>query len=199
MLPLADVSYSRHRPKGAFAFCMTAPLHDLTLLLSVCGSGLGDLFLYAGLGKLSAPREFARSLLLVPHLPHRLARPVGWLIPLLELTAGSLMVVGSRYGKVLILLLLVLFSGVALLAHRRQQAVPCNCFGVGDGENLSPRTVARNAALAVIAAATLVLPKPQQAAFIIMVYGLGACLLFLIINAAMRNRREFVKSFGVLS
>jgi hypothetical protein len=164
-------------------------------LLGVCRDFFGFLFLYSSAAKWLSMNRFVRSLLLVPHLPHRLARPVGFSIPLVEAVTGSLLIVGSSYGIALTVGLLLLFAGVALLAHRNKQSVPCNCFGGDAAEPLSPKTAVRNITLAAVAAVPALAPS-QRFAPLEAIYGLVALLLFLLIAAFGRNRREYRNSFG---
>jgi Methylamine utilisation protein MauE len=164
-------------------------------LLGVCSDFLGFLFLCSSVLKWMALGRFTQSLLLVPYLPHWLARPVGILIPVVEAITGCLLIVGSGYGTLLAVGMLLLFAAVAVIAHRTKQSVPCNCFGGDDTERLSIGTAVRNIALAGFAALTALAPG-QPFSPVTALYGLIALVMIAVIVASRRNHREYLNSFG---
>src|SRR5580658_3698886 len=87
-------------------------------------------------------------------VPERLAAPLGTLLPLAELgVAAALLPAGSaRYGALGAAALLVLFVIAIARTIARGEAPDCHCFGQLHSEPAGWRTLARNAALAGLAA-----------------------------------------------
>ena len=165
-------------------------------LIGICSQFFGFLFLSASAMKALSLGRFVQSLLLVPYLPHQWARPVAFLIPVLEAIAGSLLLVDSVYGTVLAIGLLLLFAAVACVAHGTRQSVPCNCFGLDTDENLSIATAIRNVVLAVILAGIAAVPV-RETSLLTTLYALITLLLVAVLALACRNYREHLNAFGV--
>ena len=157
---------------------------------AVSTSFVAVLFVYAGIAKILSRRAFARDLLLVPYLPRSLSRFVAMAIPVFELVIGGGLLFGMAWAKIAAMLALSLFSIVALVAHVRDQKVPCNCFGADLSEQLSLATIARNVALVGVMAATLH-AAGSQSPILAGTYGLIAFLLFLGVSTARANARDF--------
>lgn len=147
------------------------------------------LFLYAGVTKLLSLAAFRRDLLLVPYLPRELSRSLAIAIPVAEVVTGSCLILSMAWAKIAAIAMFAAFSAVALLAQSRDQKVPCNCFGIDSSEHLSMTTVARNALLACLVAASSFFAASQSPP-LAQSYGLIAFVLFLSVNAAMRNGHE---------
>ena len=139
---------------------------------------VGVLFLYSGISKLSSLADFIQSLLLIPFLPHQLSRMIGVWIPLTEVLVGACLLWNVGWAKVAAIVLLTVFSIIALLAISRNQRVPCNCFGTDTSEFLSKGTVIRNSALVLAVAINFNAPSGPPA-LISMIYALIAFLALL--------------------
>ena len=152
---------------------------------------VGILFLYSGLTKLAALRLFVRGLLLIPHLPYRLARPIGVTVALLEVSSGGFLLANAALAKIVVIGLLALFAVVAIAASRNNQQVPCNCFGMADAEYLSTATARRNVLLASFLFVSFWI-SPNFTIPFTQVYALIAFLLFLITRVVTRNNQELL-------
>lgn len=159
-------------------------------LLRVPAIFVAILFLYSGIGKLGSQQTFVQSLLLVPFLPHQLSGIVGASIPVIEILIGALLFWNVGSAKVAAIILLATFAFVALLAARRNQQVPCNCFGTENSEFLSMATVIRNIALALVLAPTLNVSASKPELFVA-TYALVAFFLFMSVLKTARNGREY--------
>jgi uncharacterized membrane protein YphA (DoxX/SURF4 family) len=159
-------------------------------MIGVCVAFVATLFLYAGTAKLLSLSAFRRDLLLIPYLPRSWSRPIGVGVPLAEVAIGISLLLGLEAGKIAAIAMLTVFSTIALLAHSRNQQVPCNCFGVDHSEQLSLATIARNSVLTCMTAASLFFAD-ARAASVAKGYGLIAFILFLCVHAAVKNDREF--------
>jgi uncharacterized membrane protein YphA (DoxX/SURF4 family) len=166
---------------------MDAQLRDL---VAVSIAFVAILFLYAGIAKILSLRSFRRTLLFVPYLPRALTGPVAVAVPISEVATGTCLLLGVGWAKVAAVSLLATFSVVAIVAHRRGQKVSCSCFGAGSSGQLSPATVMRNAVLICVTAPSFLLPDLDPSAFATS-YGLVAFVLFLCLEAAIQNEREF--------
>jgi hypothetical protein len=164
-------------------------LMDMAPAVAAVGAFLGILFVYSGVTKALAYSKFAIDLLLLPYMPHTLARPAAIAIPALELVAGAFAMVGHLWAQITIIALLAAFSAVALVARARNQRIPCNCFGSQDREFLSTWTVVRNGGLCAIALVCIFAPR-QSATMLSGIYGLILLLLFLAVTATARNRQR---------
>ncbi|MDM0111445.1 MauE/DoxX family redox-associated membrane protein [Variovorax sp. J22R133] len=113
-------------------------------------------------------------------LPRWLLKPVAWLLPLCEATAGVLLLpVGTRFaGACLALVLLAIVSGaVAINLVRGQRRIDCGCGG--DSLELSEGLLARNAALAVLLIVAMQSPAARQTVWLDMVSTLMATVFLL--------------------
>jgi uncharacterized membrane protein YphA (DoxX/SURF4 family) len=162
-------------------------------LLAVLSAFVAILFIYSGIAKLLSLRSFSTSLLRVPYLPHRWSAVIGVLLPPIETLAGALMLFDWFWAKAAVIGLLLVFSAVAWVAHRRNLTVPCNCFGVDSSEHLTAGTALRNAILAAITAVSIEVPG-RHVPPLTGIYGLTTLVLFLIVGKAVRNHGEFLKA-----
>jgi uncharacterized membrane protein YphA (DoxX/SURF4 family) len=117
---------------------------------------LAAIFAVAGAAKL-ADRDDARRTLRGFAAPDALVAPLALLVPIAELaTAGALIpaptVVAGALGAIV---LLAVFSAAIAVAIARGRQVECGCFGRLYSSMVSSRTLARNGALAAVAAFVL--------------------------------------------
>jgi peroxiredoxin/uncharacterized membrane protein YphA (DoxX/SURF4 family) len=126
------------------------------VLLSVIRAMLAGVFALAGVSKL-VDLPGSRAAVLGFGAPERLGRPLAVLVPLLELAAVALLAfqATARVGAALALALLLVFSAAIARSMARGEAPECHCFGQMHSAPAGPRTLARNLALAALAAAVL--------------------------------------------
>ncbi len=79
--------------------------------------------------------------------PNALAR----VVPVLELACAALLVIVPAWGGIASFALLAAFTAVLVNVIRSGRVVACRCFGALTDEPVSPRTLARNAALLALA------------------------------------------------
>ncbi|WP_035056933.1 DoxX family protein [Desulfuromonas sp. TF] len=94
--------------------------------------GLGGLFLYAGALKLSDPLAFAIQIEKFGLLPPNWLDPVALLLPIIEILAGLVTLLGLRGGVETIGLLLLVFLAVLGYVWWSGMDVPCGCFSLED-------------------------------------------------------------------
>jgi peroxiredoxin/uncharacterized membrane protein YphA (DoxX/SURF4 family) len=102
-------------------------------------------------------------------VPQRLAAVAGTALPLVELAAAALLLArtSARWGAFLALVLLLSFVAGMARALARGQAPDCHCFGAIHSEPVSRLALARNVALAALAAfAALRGPGPSIAEWV---------------------------------
>jgi putative oxidoreductase len=121
--------------------------------------GLAALFVWAGAAKLGDPLAFTDEIANYRLLP-QLAPLLGAALPMIEVVAGLVLVIGPtlwRAGAALLILgLLVAFTGAVSAAWLRGIDVACGCFGKGGGF-VDSMTVLRD--LAFVAWAAIVLAR----------------------------------------
>jgi putative oxidoreductase len=98
-------------------------------LLRIAGAVLGGLFFYAGWQKNLRSYEFADAVLAYQLGPVWLAGVVAAVLPWVELTAGSLLVVGLKRRSCLLIiaLLLAAFLLIMLVTLARGLNIDCGC------------------------------------------------------------------------
>lgn len=128
---------------------------------------VGAVMLWAGLAKVTDLPASVRAVRAFELLPEVLAKPVGYGLPILEITIGLLLVLGllSRYaGAVVALLMLGFVVGIAS-AWARGLAIDCGCFGGGGptdpGTTQYPLEIVRDLAIAAGAALVVVWPRSR--------------------------------------
>lgn len=91
---------------------------------------MGGLFLYAGLGKISSPIDFASQIYNYKLLPDQIIGLAAVVIPWLEVLAGSALFLGlnAKGGAFTISGLLALFIVVIVISAVRGLDVECGCF-----------------------------------------------------------------------
>jgi uncharacterized membrane protein YphA (DoxX/SURF4 family) len=119
---------------------------------------LGLTFIIAGLSKLRAREDLARTVIRYGILPSGLAPLVATWLPRFELATGLLLVLGlvGRVAAALAALALAVFTVGAIVNLLRGRAIDCGCFGPTRIKRVTWRTVARNVLL-IGAAVALVL------------------------------------------
>jgi len=123
---------------------------------------LAAVFLYAAYTKLRQPwLLFAMSIDAYQILPEWAALTLGRVLPWLELGLGLLLATGFglRYAAAGASILLAVFLGVMLRAYVLGMKIDCACFG--PGEEISPRTLARDGALLGLSMAVTILALRQ--------------------------------------
>jgi hypothetical protein len=136
----------------------------LTTLHSPAGYGVGTwflalVFLWSGAPKLIRPLPAAVTITDFGVV----SRPRAWMgatLGALELVLGVGLLIGRALSPWLTLatLLLVVFEALILRALLRGDLFPCNCFGGGEAEEVSPTTLVRTGFLALLAGALAVAP-----------------------------------------
>jgi uncharacterized membrane protein YphA (DoxX/SURF4 family) len=123
------------------------------MIAAVCTVVLGGVFLVAGASKVAAGAPWERQAAELGAPPS-----VSAILPWVELVLGALLVaqVARRWVAGAALLLLVVFSAFLVLRLRQGRRPPCACFGGWSTRPLGWRHVARNGALAALAAVGLV-------------------------------------------
>ncbi len=143
------------------------------------------LFAGAAISKLRHAEEFFGVVRNFRLIPERLARPVAWLLPWLELaTAAGLVVPAAAPFAAGTASALLLVFGVAIAVNvaRGRTAIDCGCFRNGMKQPLSWLLVARNAALAAAAAGLAVaLPIARPAEPIELAIGSAAAGLAMLL------------------
>ena len=113
---------------------------------------LALVFGLAGIAKL-ADLSTSRRTVEAFGVPRRIAEVLGTLLPVAELlvAAALLFQTTARWGAVGALVLLIVFSAGVAVALAQGRTPDCNCFGQVSSEQISWRTIARNAVFAVVA------------------------------------------------
>ena len=104
-------------------------LHNEYLQLSI-RLILGGLFLYAGLGKITTPLDFAAMIYNYKILPDELIGPAASAIPWIEVLSGFCLLAGLRTkgGALAISGLLAMFIVILIISAARGLDVECGCF-----------------------------------------------------------------------
>jgi uncharacterized membrane protein YphA (DoxX/SURF4 family) len=123
------------------------------VLLILARMALAGVFLWAAIAKLRDPwMLFAMQLDTMHVLPEAAVTFVARTLPWFELLLGILLVAGIKMRVVgsLASALLVAFFSVMLILYLRGFQGDCGCFG--PGEQLGPKTLARDGALVLVSA-----------------------------------------------
>lgn len=94
--------------------------------------GLSGLFILAGVLKLANQHAFAVQVERYGLLPAAWIDPVALLLPLLEVGAGVVALLGLRGGLETLGAMLLVFIGVLAYALWQGLEVPCGCFSLDD-------------------------------------------------------------------
>lgn len=113
---------------------------------------LGCLFLISSLGKFRSFHSFAGEISDYRLLAAQQAQIVAHLLPFLELGLAGLMLLGFGLGptSILMILLLVIFTGAIAINLLRGRRFGCHCFGRSSAM-IGPAMLLRNALLAALA------------------------------------------------
>jgi thiol-disulfide isomerase/thioredoxin len=170
------------------------------LVLAAC-------FAVAGGAKL-ADREGTREAVVAFGAPARLAGPLALILPVAELSVAALLLFSATAvaGAAAALGLLVLFSAAIAVSLARGQAPECHCFGQLHSSPAGRRTLARNGALAAMAAFALVgglhqgntsavawVGRLEGAEILALVVGVGAVSLLAVGTVAFLS---LLRSYG---
>jgi putative oxidoreductase len=130
----------------------------LPLIARLCIAGI---FVWAALPKLADPGTFAADVQNYRVLPDGWAGYVALFVPVFELIVaiGLLVPAYQRGAALLATSMLVLFSVVMAQARMRGIDLSCGCFGAAFEAKVSWLTVSRSAALSLVAAVPLFLPR----------------------------------------
>jgi hypothetical protein len=137
--------------------------------------------------KLRAPGRFARQLADYQLLPEALLRPIGRVIPLLELLiAFALLVPFSRaIAAVCAAALIALYaSAIGINLWRGRRDIDCGCAGPDQAQPLRPVLLARNAVLVALALLASSTPIVRELGFFDGFVTVAASAVALLIYAA---------------
>jgi uncharacterized membrane protein YphA (DoxX/SURF4 family) len=111
---------------------------------SVCALIITGVFWWAGIAKLrsrvNTQSAFKNLGLPIPNL-------LSTIVPLAEIGIGAVMILQQRFGAVLAIVLLGVFTAFLVGKLRTGSAVSCGCFGSAQTTPVSWITIGRNAAL----------------------------------------------------
>jgi uncharacterized membrane protein YphA (DoxX/SURF4 family) len=116
---------------------------------------VGGTFVLAGALKIADPAKFALDVGHYRVAPHALNNLVAILVPWIEVTAGSLVLLGIwlRAAALVIAAMTVMFSLVIISALARGLNIECGCFGTVGGRHAGLVSLAIDATLFSLAAA----------------------------------------------
>lgn len=137
--------------------------------------------------KLRAPGRFARQLADYQLLPEALVRPIGRVIPLLELLiAFALLVPFSRaIAAVSAAVLIALYAAaIGINLWRGRRDIDCGCAGPDQAQPLRPILLARNAVLVALALLATSTPIVRDLGFFDGFVTVAASAVALLIYAA---------------
>ena len=114
---------------------------------------LGTVFALAGLAKLPRRAQFEEAVRGYRLVPDRFASPIARWLPVTELAAGMLLLLGLGTAPVAALLaaFLVVFTGAVAINLARGRAIDCGCYGAGPARTIGWPTLVRNLGLLVMA------------------------------------------------
>jgi thiol-disulfide isomerase/thioredoxin len=168
---------------------------------------LAGVFAVAALAKL-ADIEGSRRALEDFHVPARLARPMGALLPLAEATTAAALLIApsARWGAVAAVILLGGFAGGITFAMVRGEAPSCHCFGQISSSPAGFKALLRN--ILLLAAAGLIAGygrgqglgpwiKTHSAAALVAVLAVAAAVVLAgLLVRYWRRSRELERELG---
>lgn len=94
---------------------------------------LGAVFIVAGALKIGDPMAFADSIWAFQLVPNVLVMPMALMLPVFEIAAGMLLIVGLMRGTAALatILLTAVFTAAIASAIARGLTLDCGCFGQG--------------------------------------------------------------------
>jgi uncharacterized membrane protein YphA (DoxX/SURF4 family) len=107
-----------------------AKILRLKIIQVGCQFLLGGIFIYASLGKILSPEPFLIAIRDFRILPEYLIKPVGYIIPWIEITFGVFLAIGikPRFSSGVLSIMLVIFILVIASALIRGIDINCGCF-----------------------------------------------------------------------
>jgi hypothetical protein len=138
---------------------------------------LAAMLAFSAVAKLLTPVETERSFVALG-VPN--AAAAARFVPLPELVAGVLLLVVPAVGGIAVLMLLAFFSTFVVTRLRAGVVAPCACFGAASNRPISWLTLARNAALALLAVASLATLRPVLPTLLDVVAVLGYVVIVAI-------------------
>ena len=119
--------------------------------------GLGGIWLWAGIEKVSKPRQFVQTVRAYDATPEWLSKAIGYGLPVLEICLGVLLVLGIavRLAAAVSAVLFVVFLAGVIEAAARGIKLECGCFGGGGptaGATSYSLDILRDVGLLVLAA-----------------------------------------------
>jgi len=131
---------------------------------------VGGVWIVAGALKLPDPTESVRAVRAYQLLPEAVVPTVGHLLPIVEIVAGLLLVLGllTRGAAVVSLVLFAAFIFAISWAWSQGLQIECGCFGGGGTEEGAsdkyPGEIARDVGLAALSAYLIWRPRTRLAA-----------------------------------
>jgi len=131
---------------------------------------VGGVWIVAGALKLPDPAESVRAVRAYQLLPEAVVPTVGYLLPIVEIVAGVLLVVGllTRGAAVVSLVLFAAFIVGISWAWSQGLQIECGCFGGGGtkegASDKYPGEIARDAGLLALSAYLIWRPRTRLAA-----------------------------------
>lgn len=125
--------------KAALDFLRIAPSYTSSrsrLLVLAATLSMAGVFLTAGLSKIADPRAFALVVHRYQAVPDIFVNPTALFLPWLELISGASLILVPRWRKaagVLILGMLLVFTGLIVSVIIRGIDLNCGCFSVDPG------------------------------------------------------------------
>ncbi|HJQ43402.1 MAG TPA: MauE/DoxX family redox-associated membrane protein, partial [Jatrophihabitantaceae bacterium] len=128
--------------------------------------GLGTIWIWASLEKLSDPRRFVQDVRAYDATPEWLSKAIGYGLPVLEFSLGVLLIVGLaiRVSAFVSGLLFLVFMVGLIQAAARDIKLDCGCFGGGGvtaGSTHYTLEILRDVGLLVLAAFLVVWPATR--------------------------------------
>jgi len=120
----------------------------LAFALRLC---VGGFFLYASMGKIPYPAQFAEATANYRLVPYWLLNPVAVILPWVEFVCGLFLVIGftSRASAVLIGLLLIMFNTMVLINMYWGAPISCGCYDTV-GEPIGWKKIIENVVLLIL-------------------------------------------------
>lgn len=137
----------------------------MEILLLIARLLLTAVFGTAGVTK-AIDRDGTSRALIGFGVPESLAKPFGWLLPVIEIgVAVALLPLATAWvGAIAAFSLLLIFTTAMGVSLARGQAPDCHCFGAIHSEPVSGSTIARNVSLMAVAGLIILQGKEQAGA-----------------------------------
>lgn len=164
---------------------------------------LGFVFFASSIPKLAARHEFSRAVANYRLLPSRLTASVARALPPLELACSLALLIGVAvpYVAFVVAALLLAFAAAVAVNLARGRTIDCGCRGAAAPRRISWRVVARDVALAAMAAAIVAQPADGAAPNDIVALAIAASavvVLNLLLDDAWRTRKDTARVAGLL-